>query len=301
MDTKANYMLVGIFVIVVGVVAIVLFLWLSAFKHRQTYDTYLVYMHEEVSGINLQSPVRYNGVKVGYVNKIELNPTDPQQVILTLKIRDETPITTGTIATLRSESIMGVDYVSLKALTATAPPLTAKPGEIYPVILSEPSLLMKLSTALQEVTKTIQDLSDNIGKVFDEKNRKAISASLVNTQKLTKILSDNSESINETMASMKKLMNNGTKASEQLPIVMRQLKETLTDIRLTARRFDQTGQSVNSTVRDISTQMLPSVQQLLDKLNGISEHLQQLSGELQCNPSILIRGKYPPPPGPGEK
>lgn len=308
MDTKVNYTVVGIFVILLGAIAVVLFLWLSAFRHRQAYDTYLVYMHEEVSGISVQSPVRYNGVRVGYVEKIELNSADPQQVILRLKVKHETPVTTSTIATLRSEGIMGTDYIALKALTSTAPPLTAKPGEEYPVIPSEPSLLMKLSTALQEVTKTIKELSDSVSKVFDEKNRKAISASLSNIQKVTKALADNSKNINATMSSMKKLMNNSAKASEQLPSVMTQLKDTLADIKVTAQQFNQTGRSVDLTSKDVhtavqnlSTQMLPSVQQLLDKLNAMAGHLQQLSSDLQRNPSILIRGKYPPPPGPGEQ
>ncbi|ACJ18596.1 MlaD family protein [Coxiella burnetii] len=308
MDTKVNYTLVGFFIILLGAASIVIFLWFSTFRHRQTFDTYLVYMHEEVSGINTQTPVRFNGVKVGYVQKIEINPADPQQVVLTLKIKHETPITTSTVATLRSEGIMGTDYVALKALTATAPPLIAKPGEKYPVIPSEPSLLMKLSTALQEVTKTIKELSDNVGKVFDEKNRRAISASLVNIQKVTKTLSDNSENIDATLHSMKQLMKNSAKASEQLPTIMHQLQDTLANIKITARQFDRAGHGIELTVGDahtamqsMSTQILPTVQQLLTKLNATAAHLQQLSIELQHNPSMLVRGKYPPPPGPGER
>src|SRR3990167_10024623 len=113
MDTKVNYTIVGLFVILVGAIAVLLFLWLTSLKHRDVYDTYIVYMHEEVSGLNAQSAVRYNGVKVGYVESIRLNPKDPQQVVLTLKIKQGTPITTSTIATLKSEGITGVDYVGL--------------------------------------------------------------------------------------------------------------------------------------------------------------------------------------------
>ena len=308
MDTKVNYSVVGLFVILLGATAIMLFLWLSAFKHHQTYNTYLVYMYEEVSGIGPQTPVRFNGVKLGYVQEIALNPLDPQQVILTLKIKKETPVTTSTIATLRSEGIMGIDYVALKALTATAPPLMVKPGKRYPVIPSEPSLLMKLSTALEEITKTIKELSDNIGKVFDEKNRQAISVSVANLQKITTILVANSQNTNSTMASMKRFMSNSAKASEQLPAIMRQLNSTLTSIKLTAHQFDITGQSIklmmrdaHTTMQNVTTQMAPSVQQLLDKLNVMTDHLQQLSRDLEHNPSILVRGKYPSPAGPGEK
>ena len=308
MDTKVNYSVVGLFVVLLGAAAIVLFLWLSVFNNHQTYNTYFVYMHEQVSGIGLQTPVRFNGVKVGYVQKIELNPLDPQQVVLTLKIKEETPVTTSTIATLQSEGIMGMDYVALKALTATAPPLMVKPGEKYPVIPSEPSLLMKLSTALEEITKTIKELSDNIGKVFDEKNRQAINASLANLQKITTTLAIDSQNINSTMASMKRFMSNSAKASEQLPEIMCQLNSTLTSIKLTAHQFDITGRSVelmmrdaHTTMQNVAVQTMSSIQQLLDKFNVMTGHLQQLSKDLEHDPSILVRGKYPSPVGPGEK
>lgn len=309
MGTKVNYTLVGLFVILLGATAIVLFLWFSAFRHHQTFGTYLVYMHEEVSGISIQTPVRFNGVKMGYVQKIEINSADPQQVILTLKIKHETPITTSTVATLRSEGIIGTDYVALKALTVRALSLVAKPGEKYPVIPSEPSLLMKVSTALQEVTETIKELSNNIGKVFDEKNRLAISTSLVNIQKVTETLANNSENIDAALRSMKQLIKNSDKASEQLPPVIHQLQDTLAHIKITERQFDRAGHGIVLTVSDariamqnMLIQILPIVQQLLTKFNATAAHLQQLSVELQNNPSILVRGKYPPLPlGPGER
>ncbi len=308
MDTKVNYTIVGLFVLVLAALLVVLFLWLTSFKHREVYDTYVVYMHEEVSGLGLQSPVRYNGVKVGYVDSIQLNSKDPQQVKLVLKIKQGTPVTTTTIATLMSEGITGIDYVGLKALTSQAPPLTSKPGEKYPVIPSEPSLLLKLSTALQEVTKTIKDLSDNIGKVFDEENQKSIRASLKNIAKVTQTLSDNSKNINESILSMKKMLKNGAQASDRLPDAMGQLQTTLTSIQNMANKFSEAGQSVELTVQDtrgamqsVSQQLIPSAQQLMDQLNTVGANLQQLSNELTRNPSILVRGKYPSPPGPGEK
>jgi len=308
MDTKVNYTIVGLFVILLGATLIVLILWLTSLKHSEVYNTYVVYMHEEVSGLNAQSPVRYNGVKVGYVRSIKLNPKDPQQVMLILKIQQGTPITTSTIATLMSEGITGLDYIGLKALTAEAPLLRAKPGEKYPVIPSEPSLLLKLSTALQEVTKTIGDLSTSISKVFDEKNRRAISESLSNTAKITQTIAQNSANIDAIMHSMKKLLHNSEQASKDLPAVMKQLKDTLASVELVATHLSAAGNSVVLTMQDtrtavknVSQQLVPSTQQLLTQLNSMAGNLQQLSVELQHNPSILVRGKYPSPPGPGEK
>lgn len=109
---------------------------------------------------------------MGYVQKIELNRADFQQVILKLKIREKHLSPQALLRHYRSEGIMRTDYVALKALTATAPAvIIIQSGEKYSVIPSKPSLLMKssllmkLSTALEEVTKTIKELSDNIERI----------------------------------------------------------------------------------------------------------------------------------------
>ena len=308
MDTKVNFTLVGLFVILLGATAIILILWLTTMQYSETYDTYLIYMHEEVSGLSVQSPVRYNGVKVGYVQSIELNPTDAQQVILVLKIEQGTPITTSTVSSLMSEGITGIDYIGLKALTAEAPLLVAKPGEKYPIIPAEPSLLVQLSTSLQEVTASIKKLSNSVNDVFNIPNRQAIGESLTNIAKITKTLEQNSNNVNETLTSLNALMKNGEKASKQLPEVMTQLSDMLVSMKQLARNFSTVGQNATTTlknteltVQNISQQLLPSAEQLLNQLNSMTNNLEQFSFELQRNPSVLIRGKYPPPAGPGEK
>lgn len=301
MRRNINYSLVGMFVIGLTILSIVLLLWLTSFKHREAYRTYVVYMHEEVSGLSIDAPVRYNGVKVGYVKAIRLNPNDPQQVILTLRIRDRTPISTSTIATLKSEGVTGVDYIGLKALTPQAPLLTAKPAEKYPVIPSEPSLLLKLSTALQEVTKTIKDLGNSVNQVFDEPNRVAIRDSLAHIEKITKTVAQNSKRIDDTMVLMHQFMKNATQASMQLPVMMGQVQTTLNVIQLTAKRLHQVSRDVSVGMQSVSTQIVPQVQQILSRLNDMSGNLQQLSRELVRNPSILVRGQYPAAPGPGER
>lgn len=81
-------------------------------------------------------------------------------------------------------------------------------------------------------------------------------------------LAANSQNINSTiMISMKKFMSNSDKSSEQLLSIMHQLNSTLARMKLTAYQFDITRRSMKLTVRDahttmqnVSTQMMPSVQ-----------------------------------------
>ncbi len=308
MDSKVNYTIVGIFVCVLGAALLLIGLWLTSLKHTEKYQYYVTYMREEVAGLNVQSAVRFNGVKVGYVSAIDLNAKDPQQVKITLAISQETFISTSTIAVLQSEGITGIDYIGLKALTISAPALKAQKGEQYPVIPSEPSLLVKLSTSLQEVTDSIKILSEDVNKVFDEKNRQALQQSLQSLAKVTQTIADNSKQIDASLKSANVLLKNSALASKKLPQVMVDMQSTLKSIRTTSDNFNKTNgkisQAMNNTsqaVNDLSQQLLPSAEQLINRLNNIAGNVEHISSDMQQNPSILVRGKYPAPPGPGER
>lgn len=307
MDNKVNYTIVGIFVVVLGAAFIVMFFWLSGTRHDKVYNTYVTYVHEDVTGLSLQSPVRFNGVQVGYVSGIELDPNNPQLVKITLKVEQGTPVTTSTVVTLMPMGITGVVYAGLKAQTPNAPLLGAKPGQRYPVIPFQPSFLMQLGKVLPELTDNLKAISQNISKVFDEKNRQAISASLQNISVITKNLADNSHKLDKITDSLQTTLDNTSRASKQFPELVDDLHATMKNIRQTtiqissvsrgAQRFMDQGSVM---VNNLSTQLLPSAQQMLVKLNSVMLNLVNVTQEVQRNPSMFIRGKQPAMPGPGE-
>lgn len=307
MESKVNYTVVGIFVVVLGFAVIAGGLWLTRGRQTANYNTYITIMHESVSGLSVQAPVKFNGVTVGYVKSIALNYKNPQQVILFLNIEAGTPVTTSTVATLLAQGITGITYVGLKATSAKAPQLKAAPGDKFPIIKSTPSLLVQLDRALRDITKNMSDISNSFKRVFDEQNTLAIKNSLQSIQSFTKTLADNSQNINESIQSAKVLLKNGAEASKQFPSVMKKLQATLDDAQAMTERIteasqqvEQTMQNGNSAIQTLNQQALPSAVTLINKLDNVAGNLQKLSAELQRNPSIIVRGKLPAAPGPGE-
>ena len=308
MDTKVNYTVVGIFVIVLAVAMVSIFLWLTTMKHDQFTETYVTYTHDDVSGLNVQSSVRFNGVKVGYVSSILLSKKDPQQVELIMKLSKGTPISTSTVATLNPQGITGLDYVGLQAKTNNAPRLRRQKGQRYPVITAAPSLLMRLSTAAKEVTQSISQLTEDVNQVLDKNNRKALSNSLANLDKITQTVSMNSEQINHSLKAITALLRNSAIASKQLPHLLQDVKKTLLATTNAANRIAKSSETISdrvsataSSVSQISQHLVPNTQQLLQRLNAMVSNLQSLSYEFEQDPAMLVRGKVPAAPGPGEK
>src|SRR3990167_78058 len=100
METNVNYTVVGAFILILMTISILAIIWLSSGFNFKTNTTYLIYMTESVSGLNIDSPVEYNGVTVGGVKDIKIDPNNPQRVQLIVNIHSATPITQGTVATL---------------------------------------------------------------------------------------------------------------------------------------------------------------------------------------------------------
>lgn len=139
MEAKTNYTIVGLTVVILTAALLASALWLSVGFDQKKYKIYAVYIHEAVSGLSEDSPVKYNGVPVGSVAKIELSQIDPQQVKILLNIEEGTPITTSTTATLISQGITGTTYVGLSASSSELTPLKKFPRN--PIPLFQPSLL----------------------------------------------------------------------------------------------------------------------------------------------------------------
>lgn len=286
MESKTNYFIVGLTVILLTAGLIIGGLWLSTGFDRKEYRKYTVYMHEAVSGLNIESPVKYNGVKVGFISDIVLNDANPQQVMLRLKIVEGTPITISTQATLISQGITGTTFLGLSAKSSSTIPLQKTPNEPYPVIPYNRSFFSQLE-------KTITELSDSLKLVFDKENTLHIKQSLADLQKITSVIEQNSENLNASLQDLPKLIQN-------LKISVLQFSKMSRDVGAAGVQLSDTMRAGRNSIDKISQQAIPPAVLLLRRLDLIAANLEKVSADMRQNPAVIIRGSAPPKSGPGE-
>ncbi|KPK37590.1 MAG: hypothetical protein AMJ69_11005 [Gammaproteobacteria bacterium SG8_47] len=158
MEEKVNFAVVGVFVLVFSAALIGGVLWLSSGKsYGKSYDLYHTYMRESVAGLNVNAPVRYRGVEVGRVKRIELAPGNVEQVQLTLAIASGTPVKVDTVAILSTQGLTGIAFVDLRGGSRDAPNLKNETEEGYPVIRSGPSLMVRLDASLIDASHMLRN------------------------------------------------------------------------------------------------------------------------------------------------
>lgn len=273
MDTNVNYTAVGLFVVILVSAIVMSIIWLSAGFSLKHYSTYLVFMQESVTGLSIDSPVEYNGVNVGSVTSINISQKNPNLVELHLSIRDDTPITQGTVASMGTRGLTGVAFIMLKDNGLNRQPLQIEPGYRYAVIKTTPSLFLRLDMALSKLNDSLSKTGNAIRSVLDPENQMAIKQTLINLRNLT---------------------GNLSAQTQKLDVILKNTAEA-------SKQFSPLLQQGSSTIRIFETQTLPAVTRAMTTFDAISQNLYDISNQLRQNPSILIRGKTTGTLGPGEK
>ena len=94
-----------------------------------------------VTGLGSGALVRLNGIEIGRVTGIEMDPQDPQLVRVILQVRNAVEIRTDAVASLETIGLTGVSYIEISGGTLNSPALVVAEGQQYPTIRSRPSSL----------------------------------------------------------------------------------------------------------------------------------------------------------------
>jgi phospholipid/cholesterol/gamma-HCH transport system substrate-binding protein len=322
MENKVNLAVVGIFVIVLTVAAIGGGLWLASGSYqRKTYDPYETYMSESVSGLNTNAAVRYRGVDVGRVRRIELAPGNVEQVRVALDIERGTPVKTDTVATLKTQGLTGIAYVELLGGRKESPALQAAPGHERPVIASAPSLIGRLEDAAPLLMVNLAHAVDNLNAALDADNRRAVSATLADLATLSHALAARSATIDATLASAARTAEQTARFSAQLPQMVARFDRTADALERMANDIGEAGAGARRTLADASGTFdaarrtidasradvaqftgatLPEARELVSELRGLTATMHRVADELDRNPAVLLQGRAPARRGPGE-
>src|SRR5512141_382988 len=120
METRASYVLIGAFTLLVLVSSLLFVLWLGKFSLEREWDYYDIVFKEAVTGLTVGGAVQYSGIQVGEVRKLSLAPDDPRQVIAHVRLHGDTPVKTDTKARLTLLGLTGVTVIQLSGGTPGA-------------------------------------------------------------------------------------------------------------------------------------------------------------------------------------
>ena len=196
METKANYVVTGLFTLAIIVAAFGFVFWFQRTGDSGEQTAYRVVFSGSVAGLRTGAEVTFNGIRVGEVAGLALDTRDPRKVTALLKLDRTVPVRADTKAGLAFQGLTGLAEVSLTGGSADAGPLVAQAGE--------PPTLYAEASATADVTQQARDVLAHIDSMVSE-NEAALHASLANIQTVTNTLAQNSQRLDQVLGGLQNL------------------------------------------------------------------------------------------------
>ena len=281
------------------------------------FDTYTIrYRDVSVSGLVEGGQVKYQGIKVGRVDNIYIDPEDINTVIVRISIRRGTPIREDTEAIIGSTGITGIKYIGIISGLPDSSPI--EPGG---EIKSGRSLLSNISDQAEVMMDKLQRIMNNVEGLTNENNPKSIpallgsvehlttnieavldsnagkfSTSMENAAGISKNLAETSSSLNRISTKIDELVNGGNieKTINNIESLTGNLNSQFTAINLdsTFSKINKVLTTANMTLTHYDLVLLRSRDNIIRALQDIEEsagNLRQATALIRDDPSLLLR------------
>ncbi len=324
MKSRSQKIRLGIFIFLGIVLLGGMLLILSIEKYFKKKDIYYIkYENVSVSGLDVGSSVKYLGVHIGSVEKIEINPQNISQIIVTIGVRHGTPIKQDVVADISTIGITGLKIIELRGGTQKAPLL--KPGGY---IQPGRSLTEEITGKAEVLAEKIELILNNLMQLTDPVNQKKLLNLVQETQsavnRVNHLLARTEPMVVNIVSKLDTSMTNITYASRSTKMVLQNIEKvvksdtfqnTMQNIAEVAEKLNKANiynldEQINFAV-DRLNHLLEQIDllvnmnsvrlnQTMEQLNQTMRYLNSAAKQIDENPAILLGGSKPENP-PDEK
>lgn len=274
METKANYIVTGIFTLAVIVGAFGFIFWFQNTGASSERVAYRVVFDGSVSGLRTGSSVTFNGIRAGEVTSLGLDAADPRKVVALLMLDRGVPVRSDTKVGLQFQGLTGLAEIALVGGAADAAPISGQHGA--------PPTLYAGATAGADVTQQARDVLARIDGLVAA-NETTLHVSLQNIQTVTTTLASNSERLDKILAGLESLTGSGDGSG--------QIGQAADSIRRLADDLDKNTNEISAGLSQFSNSGLKQFEAFaVDGRHTLAE-LSKTIKNIDQHPSRLIFGR----------
>ncbi|CAM3626418.1 ABC transporter permease [Pseudomonas reidholzensis] len=304
METRAHHVFIGLVTVVVVAGALLFGLWLTKSSIDDTFKDYEVVFNEAVSGLSRGSAVQYNGIKVGDVTTLRLDPEDPRRVLARIRLSADTPVKQDTQAKLTLAGVTGNAFIQLSGGTPQSPELKGKDGKLA-VIVASPSPISRLLNDSSDLVTNINLLLHNANQMFSEDNIGHLSNTLANLEQTTGAFASQKGGIADAIGQLAEVGKQANATLAETQALMRnangllgtQGKQAFGSAEQAMNALAESTATINSLLKDNRealddgaqglNQLAPAIRELRETLNA----LKGISRRLEADPSGYLLGR----------
>lgn len=282
------------------ILSILLFIWGYNFlKGKNYFDTskklYVVY--ENVSGLVPAAPVTLNGLKIGRVNSIKIQPDG--RLLVQMQITNDFPISKSSIAEIYDSGLVGGREIAIipnfedkkEAVSGDYLKSSNKLG-LTDALAKE---IVPIKDKIEALLDNANKLFSNINEVLDEKAKANLRNSLANLDKTLNEFSGASKDLNDLLSNNKSKLDstftNLDKTTQNFAAISDSLAKA--DYGKTVQNLEKTLASVDKLMADIeqgkgTMGKLMKDDEMYNNFASASKELELLLQDLRLHPTRYV-------------
>lgn len=231
METRANYVIVGIFTLLAVIAAFAFVYWTAALGDRGETVLLRFKIPGSASGLARGSAVMFNGVRVGEIQIVYIDRTNPSAAVADALVDKLTPVTRSTRAIIGLAGLTGTANVEMNGSSLDEPNLfteAAEKGQVAEIVANPSAVTNLLETAQNIANRMDQVLTQVEG--FTNDARQPLLATVQNTQKFTEALANNADGVDKFLSSASALAEDLSRLSVRLDSATTTIDELLQSV-----------------------------------------------------------------------
>ena len=319
MNAKTNYTLVGLFVITSIIMIFVFVIWLVRPTNERELSQFKIYFTESVSGLNIDSPVKYRGVTIGKVIKMRINKDNVEEIEVQISVDRDAPIKTDTVAKLKSQGITGLNYIDLSKGSKTTP-LLCEDGKEVKVIKSVPSFLVKVEESFGSVSLNLSKTLHETSVLLREENQESITSILNHMsstmEKLDRALDEKSieqfhallknanstvKQLDQTVPKVDGLIKKSIAFEERVGNALTSISKSYLTIASSLAVFEERNRNGDYSMKESTAEPMKQFGITMREMQRTLDEINALLARYSDSPSNMLLQSEEPDVGPGER
>lgn len=276
METKANYALIGAATLIGAALFMLFAMWLANSDYRGGFNEYDVVFDDPVRGLTEGGEVRFNGIKVGEVRVLRIDPENQRRVIARIRVASEVPVREDSEARLEPVGLTGVSLIQLSPGSegaelarseafGQAPRIVGRGSQIDILFDQSQDIVMEASRALAAVQGLLTE--DNVARV-------------------SRILA-NLETVSTRLADSQSVIARSGEAAGALTAAAGDVGELARQTQTDLAELDVIMRDMRAAAAIASGETLPEFTAAAEDVRRAAAAITRVANNLEDNPSVL--------------
>jgi phospholipid/cholesterol/gamma-HCH transport system substrate-binding protein len=294
--SKDQKVRLGIFVMIGTIIALIMIAIPISSRLHNSQKMYVAYFSgESLSGLEQGAQVKFHGVPIGKVDRINYDPHDLTRVKAELSIQNDFPLKTDMYAQTGAMGITGLKYVEV--LGGTNESQMLKPGSVIP---TKASVIATITGKAEVIVGKIELLLNHLNTITEPDSLDEIKAILGNlvvvTDDFRKFFGKTAPDIQDMSSSIQQVIIRLDSISCDVKSITGTINKSLSQERLTSivSSVDTSARSIKNLSETMTMLIKQSKEDYSVSLQNLREALENansLMRELSENPSLLLRNE----------